>query len=127
MSNWSVYKYNLNTLEWDYHTTVPRSNTDIEEEYLANEQKIKLADGSDAFFSPEIKYTKSQILFTWLNQTDTTLRTLIRTYIEDDEYIKITTHLSGIEYIGRFISFKDKWLVGQEDTFDCEAIFLLEA
>ena len=102
---------------WILDTALPRSQEDIERIYLSTQQKIKLADGSNAFVTPEIKRIKEPISFTWFQSTSA-LRTQIETYMLNGDKLRITTH-TGETFIGRFISIQRVWLVGTEpDEYD---------
>lgn len=120
-STWDIYKY---TSSWVADGTIPRPNEDLVQETISTQQRIKLADGSLAFFTPEIKTEKQVIVLSWVYQTKS-LKDKIETYMTNIEYLKIVTHVSGLEFIGRFTVISPRWLVGVEDTWDIQATFEL--
>lgn len=125
MSTWNIYKFNTGTLVFDADGTIPRPNTDLTIELISNQQKVQLDDGSYAYMTPEIKYSKQPIQLTWYMQ-DQDFKDQIEDYIVNDDYLKIVTHISGDLYtlIGRFTDWRPTWLVGQEpDRWDIEATF----
>jgi len=122
MSTWAVSTKDSND-NWQITETIPRPQEDLEDELMSTQTKINLANGDIAYVNPEINSIKQDLNFKWYLD-DNTLRTQIRGYIDNLEDIKITTHESGIEFIGRFISVKSRWLVGcAPDEFEIEAVF----
>lgn len=124
MSTWNLYIFNTSTLEFPVSAsaTIPRPNEDLIHETVSTQQRFKLADGSSAFFTPETKTEKLTITLIWQFQ-EYSLVQQIQEYMTDNEYIKIETHLSGLEFIGRFVSCSPTWLVGVEDKFNIQANF----
>lgn len=107
---------------WVLDTAIYRPNDDIETTYISTQQKLKLADGSNAFVTPEIKRIKEPISFTWINTT-AAFRNQIETYMLNGDRLRITTH-DGQVFIGRFISMARVWLVGiSPDEFDIKCVF----
>lgn len=107
---------------WVVDTSFPRPNEDVETSYVSTMIKTKLADGSNAFITPETKRIKEPISFTWFN-TSSTLRTQIETYMLNGDKLRITTHTAEI-YIGRFINMSRVWFVGiNPDSYDIKCIF----
>ncbi len=100
-----------------------RPNADFEISTLSTQMKSKLADGSNAYIHPEIKYTKEPLTFTWqeISASDAFV-SKIQTYIQNGTYLKITDHLSE-DHIGKFTSLRRVWLSGKDDTVDLQAIF----
>lgn len=125
MSNWSVSTYDINLDTYTLTGTIPRPQEDLEEERIATEQEEILADGSQAFIAPETKTNKRPLVFRWFQQSQS-LKDQLFDYMANYDYLKITTHLGGVEYIGRFTSVVPKWLVGIEDSWDIQAIFTVE-
>ena len=123
MSNWNIYVYNTNTLAWDADGTIPRPQADLPDEVTSTQQEITLAEGDVAFIMPETKSKKQPLLFSWFEQ-DETFKNKIKAYIVDGDYIKIVTHLAGLEYIGRFIALSPTWLVGMTDAWNVDATFV---
>lgn len=121
MTNWNTYVLNSDGVTWDLDGTVPAANENLESEYISTQQKIKLADGSNGFITPETKRIKEPITIYWA-ETTSALRTKIENYMLDGDKIKIVTHLSE-EFIGRFLSMKRVWFSGVEDSFDVQVVF----
>lgn len=122
MSDWNIYKWNTSTLLWDADGTIPRPQENLDDEISSTQQKYTLADGSNAFMTPETKYIKEPLNFKWFLQ-DLVFKEKIETYFSNNDYLKIETHQATITYIGRFIHFKPTWLIGQTDTWEVEAQF----
>lgn len=117
---WSIYTWN-GTI-WVSDGTIPRPNSSMQIPMLSTQVRLQLMDGSDAYQSPETKSSKQSLVMNWVQQDHDFVEQL-RGYIEDNEYLKIVTHISGEEYIGRFIAVTPTWLVGVEDEFEIEATF----
>ena len=121
MSTWNVYTLNgFGT--WILDSTIPRPHRDIVDALTHNQQKRKLADGSDVFFTPESRTTKQIIGMAWLNQ-EKAFVDQIKNWMNDHEYLKIETHLSGYDFIGRFVSIEPVWLSGVNETWEISANF----
>lgn len=119
---WNVFLYSSGGT-WVADGTINRPNADLSVPILTTQQKIQLANGSKSFLTPEIKYVYDQIKFVWIAD-DSTIKDKIEAYIQNHDKVKIVTHYSGIEFIGRFTSITPIWLIGQEpDEWDIEAIF----
>jgi hypothetical protein len=125
-SSWTIEKWNNSLLTWESDGTIYRPNSDLNEEKTSNEQKFMLADGSAAFVAPEVPYSDGELTFTWLGLENTDLRDKINTYIENYDYLKITSHIAGRTYIGTFISLVETEIVGKESEYDLSAIFRIE-
>jgi len=121
MSNWSVYIQGSGA-SWDVDGTVPRANADLEINDTSTQTEVQLADGSTAILIPEVTYKYQPITFIWMCD-DGTIKAKIRRYIEDNEYIKIVTHVGAEIYYGYFTNLSTKWFVGMEDKYDLMATF----
>ncbi len=107
---------------WISDGTIYRPNSDLAIRKISTQSKTKLADGSNAYISPAIKYTDEPLAFVWLNDDGTT-KTKVEGYITSRNDVKIIDHNAN-EYIGRFISIDPKWISGlADDTYDIRAIF----
>ena len=120
MSNWTIYIQN-SSLGWDAEPAIPRPNQDMETKYVSNVTKIKLANGSNAYITPETKYSKEIFTMFWASTTSV-LRTQIETYIVNGDILKIVTH-TGEEFIGFFSDMSRVWFSGIEDTYDLQVSF----
>ena len=96
----------------------PRPNEDMETKRLSTISKIKLANGSNAFITPETKYTKESFSMFWADTT-TVFRTQLEGYITNGDKIKITTH-SGEEFIVKILDYIRVWFSGIEDSYDIQ-------
>lgn len=121
---WAIYEWNSVTLEWDSIGTISRPNESINAgELQSTQERIFLADGSDAYVTPETKYIPQAITFIWYSK-DQDFKDQISTYITDDTYLKIQTHIEDISFIGQFINIQPIWVVGQNpDIWDINATF----
>lgn len=121
MSNWSVYSWNGSS--WISDGTIARPHANLTAPKESNMQIVQLQDGSEGSVCPETKSRFGDIQFYW-SFDDKTIYDKIQGYIDNNTYIKILTHDSGIEYIGRFMSIRPAWLIGQEpDKWHIEVTF----
>jgi len=121
-TSWNIYIKN-SANSYDADGTIYRPNEDLEEALSSTHQKIRLADGTNAFVVPETSSSKEPLTFVWRGiVTGDNLISKIEGYIDNDEELKITTHLS-VDYIGRFLNIRKTHAVGQSDIWDVEAIF----
>jgi hypothetical protein len=119
MSLWSIYVEN-SAGGWDVDTSIPRSNEDLQTEYTSTQSKVKLANGSYCYITPETKRVKESITLFWADTTSA-LRTQIENYMLNGDKVKIVTHTAE-EFIGRFLSMKRIWFSGIEDAYDVQVI-----
>lgn len=125
MSNWTIYTQNSGLVWVEDVSGIPRPQQSMPVELISTEVENSLADGSRAFIVPETKIVKSDLVFTWYEQSQT-FKEQLEDYITNYDYIKIVTHISGLEFIGRFKSVRPIWLVGIEDKWDIEATFSVQ-
>lgn len=125
MSNWTIYTQSSGPVWVEDVAGLPRPQQSMPVEKVSTEQELMLADGSRAFIVPETRTTKTDLLFFWFEQSQT-FKEQLEAYLDNYDYIKIVTHVSGIEFIGRFKSVKPTWLIGIEDKWDIEAIFSVQ-
>ena len=119
---WSIdYKSGVS---WVSDGTIYRPNTDFPLLTLGTQSKLRLADGSSVFMTPETKFLPEAVQFMWLELAYTdALINKIKTYVQNQTYLRITTHQSDILY-GKFISISRVWLVAQSpDEMDIQASF----
>ena len=120
-TSWTVESWNGSS--WDSATSIYRPNEPLSIDLTANQQKLILADGSQAFVSPENKIVRDPLRFIWLEiEADDSFVNTILGYVNNQNYLRITTHLSE-QLIGRFISIRRIHLSGVEDTYDFESAF----
>lgn len=103
--------------------TIYRPNENLSVDLTSNQVKNKLADGSNCFITPEIKYVKEPLSFVWLavDYSDS-FRSKLENYVINQDYLRITTHQSET-LIGRFIFVRRVWLSGETEMVDLEAGF----
>lgn len=123
MSTWNIYLYNTLTETYSLDGTVPRPQEDLELSVISNQQRSTLASGESVFITPETKSQLQPLTFVWHLQSET-FYNIIQTYMTNNSYLKIVTHLAGKIFIGRFISLTGRWLVGQDgDYFEIVSVF----
>jgi hypothetical protein len=121
MSNWNIYIQSSGS-NWVSDGTIPRANADLDITETSTQTEVQLADGSTAVLIPEITVKYQPLTFTWL-EDDGTVKDKIRDYIDDNDYLKIVTHVGAEIYYGYFSNVQIVWLVGVADTFDIIATF----
>ena len=120
MSTWTLEVEN-SAGTWDIDTPVPRSNENIEISITSTHQRLRLANGSNAFVRVETRSTKESITLYFARAT-ATLITQLEDYMNNGDKIKITTH-TGSTFIGYFLSVKRVWFTGLEpDEYDIQCI-----
>jgi hypothetical protein len=117
---WTVDIYSSGST-WVPDTPIRVPNDNLTLGVTSTQAKLILADGSNSFVNPEVKYTKDVLNFIWM-EDDGTLKTQIEDYIKNGDYLRITTHTSE-EFIGRFLTVSNVWLKGVDDTYDVSATF----
>lgn len=122
-TNWSIYVLQSGGTWADDGTIyVPNNPQGLLFPELSTQQKVKLADGSNAFIRPETFYEKMPLTLIWIN-VDVDFVVKIQDYLRGSETVKIVTNISGREYIGRFIDFQPTWITGDTDVYDLEVTF----
>jgi hypothetical protein len=119
--DWLAYTINSDGVNWDADTNLIRPNQDLENQIISTIQTIKLANGGEAYVTPETKSNKGVISFFWANTTST-FRSKIESYITSGKKIKIVTH-DNQTLIGRFMDYKRVWFSGEDSAFDINATF----
>jgi len=120
-NTWQTSYWNGSTWVVDTPLYRPNSNTDID--LTSTQQKIAVADGSNAFMSPETLYVPQDITFEFLEiYPSDPFYTKMISYIKNQTYLRITTHL-GETFTGKFLSLKRVWIASVDDTFDFQCIF----
>lgn len=120
-SYWAVEKWNGATFVAD--GSIYKSNSSMDISITGTMSKVKLADGSNAFFSPEVLYVNEPIIFQWMEiYPSDAFVTKIVNYVKNQDYLRLTDSL-GTTYTGKFVSFRRIWLTGVDDTWDLESNF----
>ena len=124
-NSWNIEIWNGST--WVSDSTIYRPNENLNIEITGTQSKVSLANGDNAFFTPETKYVPQDLVFQWFEiYPSDSFITKIRTYVQNGSYLKITDHLGNIFY-GKFMNLRRVWLKGVEDTFDLESTFQVMA
>lgn len=100
---------------------IPAPNGNFEDVRVSNQTKVRLADGSNAFTTPETVSDKEPIRFVWEALTITE-RDKFYGYVENSDFLKIVDHLDQI-YFGKFIRVRPVWITGEVDSYDIEILF----
>jgi hypothetical protein len=118
---WDIYLRESGTT-YTYDGTIPRPNANMETRRSSTMTKVRLADGANAFMTPEHRYGKEAFEMIFIKAT-TDLRTRIETYMVNGDKVKIITH-TGEEFIGKFVDYKRVWFTGIEpDEYDLSVSF----
>lgn len=121
MSTWNIYLRESGTT-YTLDGTIPRPNMDMETRRLSNMSKIRLADGANAFVTPEHTYVKEPFEMVFI-RASSTLRTRFEDYMINGDKIRIETH-TGETFTGKIIDYKRIWLTGVEpDEYDLSVTF----
>ena len=121
---WTTESWNGS--QWVGETPMYRPNENMALEKQSTQSKIKLADGSNAFFIPETKYVREPMTMQFLEiEASDAFISRLSGYVENNTYLKITDHL-GTTHTGKFISLRQVWLTGVGDTMDIETVFEIE-
>ncbi len=121
-TQWSVYIYTSGG-SWLADSNIYAPNANFNMDITSTKQTRKLANGDNATFTPEIKSNPEALVFTWA-QDDGTLRNIIQTYVNSQDYLKIIDS-NGDYYTGYFIDVKPVWLLDiYPDAYDIQANFL---
>lgn len=122
-NSWTMHTSTDNGDNWDADGTIYVPNESMALDEKGTQTKIRLADGSNAFVTPETKYNIEPLLMRWMAiDEDDGIVAKVRDYCRNQTYCKITDH-NADTYIGRFISCRRIWLSGVEDTLDIEVTF----
>ena len=118
---WSTQKWNGSA--WVAETALYRPNENIGIEKLSTSAKLRLADGSSAFFTPETKYNQEPITMQFLMiENSDTFWSRLEGYVTANTQLKITDHLGNI-WTGFFASVRRVWIAGTDNQYDLEATF----
>lgn len=121
MSTWNIELWQSGNTYVD-DSTIQRPNANLETQRVSNMQKVKVADGSNAFMTPETKFVKEPFTM-FFAETTSAFRSKIENYITNGDKVRITTHNSET-FVGKFINMSRIWLVGTNpDSFDLQVTF----
>lgn len=119
--DWTIYCINSDGTTWSLDSSLPRPNQDQEKHITSTIQTVKLANGGEAFITPEVRRNKGTLNFFWADTT-ATFRNQIETYINFGEKVKIITHDNQTIY-GRFMDYTRVWFTGDTSQFDITVTF----
>jgi hypothetical protein len=120
-NTWQIEKWN--GAIWISDGTIYRPNANVDLDFSSTQSKVKLANGGNAFITPETLYNTEDITFEFLELEPTdSFYTQIIDYIKNQDYLRITTHLNET-LTGKFTTIKRVWLSGVDDTFDFQVTF----
>ena len=124
-NSWNIEIWNGAT--WVSDGSIYRPNENLNIEITGTQSKVQLANGDNAFFTPEVTYVPQDLVFQWLEiyPSDTFLNK-IRDYVKNGSYLKLTDHLGNI-YYGKFMNMRRVWLKSVTDTFDIESTYQVMA
>jgi len=107
---------------WVSDGTIYRPNDSLGNEIMSTQQTVPLANGSNAYITPETKYLEGRIQFTWF-WDDGAIESQVEGYVKAQDDLKITDH-DGNLYIGRFIGVNSTQFVGEDpDRYNLTANF----
>jgi hypothetical protein len=112
--DWKIYVESGDS--WVLDSSISRPNDDMTNEELSTMQTVSLADGSQGFFTPEIKYAKQPFQMYFANVTSE-FRTLLYGYLRNGTKIKLITHNSE-EYIGKITNISRVYFSGRTEWID---------
>jgi len=122
-NTWAISTSTDNGQSWTPDGAIYVPNESVSLTDIGTQSKVVLADGSQAFVTPETKYIKQPFVMRWMAiEEDDAFLNKIRNYCRNQSYCKITDH-NADTYIGKFISHRQIWLSGIEDTYDIEVSF----
>ena len=120
-TTWQIYKKitGVWTLEG---SGLYRPNDDLNIQKTSTQQKVVLANGSNAYVTPTTKYLDQILRFIWY-WDDGTIKAQVEGYINNQNDLKIIDHDSNV-YVGRFISINSVQFIGEDpDKYDITAEF----
>ena len=120
MSNWNISIWESSST-YTADGTIPVPNADLETQIVSTMQKIRLANGDDAFVTPETKYNKQPFGMLFV-MTTADFRTKITNYIANSDKVQITAD-TGETFTGKFIDMKRVWFSGRDDEYDVTVAF----
>jgi hypothetical protein len=122
---WTVYKQTGSGGSWELSDDIFYTpNEQLEKDKTSTLAPMKLANGGNAFISPEIKYNLEPLLLTFLGiENDDSFVDNLNEYIENQTFLKLIDAY-GNEMIGIFTTLKEVWLLGEEDTHDYQTTFV---
>lgn len=121
---WSVSLYTGGGL-YVSASSIKRPNAvEFSEPFESTSTSQRLVDGSLTYTQPETTYNLGAITFNWKLRKTSTLGTRIENYIKSGSGLKLTTHVTGKSFIGKFTRFLRTWrLSGASQYYDLEVEF----
>lgn len=122
-NSWNVFVLESgNVWTLDSSIFVPNNTEGLDFEEVSTQIETTMIDGSKGYVTPENKYSKLPLNFSWYQVTQSFCEQ-VRNYQRNGDSLKIVTGISGRDFIGRFTSVRPMWLTGHEDLYDLEAVF----
>jgi len=121
LTYWDIYiEESADT--WALDGQIPRPNANMENSRVSTQNKIKLANGDNAFVTPETKMNKEPFVMVFIDVTSA-FREKIRNYMANGDKVKIITHTGEI-FEGKFITMSRVWWTGvSPDEYDMQVTF----
>jgi len=113
-TTWTVYEEGSGD-SWDLLTTIVVPNANMTEDVVSTMTKLTLASGNTARLTPEQLYLSQPLSMNWVYISGTTLYDNLLSWVNTGKYLKISTNLSGEEFIGYFTSVRRIWVVAQSE------------
>jgi len=113
-TTWQVYEEGSGG-GWSALTTIVVPNMDLQEDIVSTMNKLSLADGTIARLTPEQEYLSQPLSMNWVYLEDSTLYNNLKSWATTGKYLKISTHLSGIEFVGYFTSVRRVWSIAKTE------------
>jgi len=106
---------------WTADGTIYRPNANLVLTKATRQVTVTLADGENAYYTPEEKFVNNPVMFAWQWDEEGVMKAKIEGYVDNHDAVKITDH-NGYEYIGRFTAVEANWIVGEDiDYYDVKA------
>jgi len=121
--DWSVYVHEESGSQWIFSEYINRPNQDMNTEEISTMQSTQLAEGSQGFITPEIKYLKQPFQMFFANTTSD-FRNLLYGYLRNGTKIKLITH-DNQEFIGKITNISRVWFSGRTEWFDLQVTFTI--
>jgi hypothetical protein len=123
-TKWKLYTETGVGYSWEEVGYIYCPNANLEKNKTGTLIQSKLANGANAYLSPEIKYNWEPIILTYLaldpeDVDDATFINNINSYIDNGTYVKVVDHEGG-ELFGIFTAMQEVWLSGVDNCKDVQ-------
>jgi hypothetical protein len=122
-TEWKVYTQTGSGGSWEESDPIYACNENLERSKAGTLIQTKLANGGNAYSSPEVKfnYEPFTMVFLAIEEGDSFIDT-INDYIDNATLVKVEDHNGG-EMIGIFSGISQVWLSGIDDCYDFQVTF----